>query len=153
MKIELNFKDLKKNYDKKFERKLNDMPDRFKNSKVKGNPLLYTVYIRDYVTFEVALTVIEPGTVNGEFYMTKGHKHDKSRKEIYILTSGSGKLLIQGKKAQSIDIKKNKMYEVPKKSGHRAINTGRGRMEFLSIYSKGAGHNYNFKFTKRFFKK
>jgi oxalate decarboxylase/phosphoglucose isomerase-like protein (cupin superfamily) len=85
--------------------------------------------------------------------MTKGHRHKKLRNEIYILTAGNGKLLIQGKKAQVINMKRNKMYEVPEKAGHRAINSGKGKLEFLSIYSKDAGHDYDFKFTKRFFKK
>lgn len=154
MNLNFNPADLKKHYDNKSIRRLSDMPDRFKNPKVKGNPLLYTVYVKDFVTFEVGLTVLESGAVNGEYFMTKGHRHMKPREEIYILTSGKGKLLIQeGKNAKAVDMKKNEIYLVPGRAGHRAINTGNTKCEFLSIYSKDAGHDYNFKFTKRFFKK
>jgi len=85
--------------------------------------------------------------------MTKGHKHKKPTKEIYILLSGKGKLIIQGKKAKVFNLKKNKTYILPKNAGHRLINTGNKKLEVLTIYEKKAGHNYNFKFTKRFFKK
>jgi len=109
MKIEIDNKSLKKNYDKKVVRRFKDMPDRFKNPKIKGNPLLYTVYIIDFDCFESGLTVIEPGAINKEFYMTKGHKHKKPTKEIYIPISGKGKLIIQqGKKAKSFNLKKRK---------------------------------------------
>jgi len=61
MKIEIDNKSLKKNFDKKVVRRFKDIPDRFKNSKkIKGNPLLYTVYITDFDCFESGLTVIEP---------------------------------------------------------------------------------------------
>ncbi|MBS3084958.1 cupin domain-containing protein [Candidatus Pacearchaeota archaeon] len=152
MKTEINFRDLKKNYDKKIVRKLKDMSNSFKNQHVKGNPLLYTVYTKDYGTFEITLTVIEPGNVNGEFYMTKGHRHLKNREEIYILVSGKGKIFIQKKGSKAVEMKKDKIYTVSGKAGHRAINTGNGKLEFLSIYSKDAGHNYHVKFKKRFFK-
>ena len=153
MAIETSFKDLKKEYNKKSIRRFNDMSDRFKDSSnVKGNPILYTVYVKDFVTFEVALTVLEPGNINGEYFMTKGHRHVKPREEIYILTSGKGKLIIQnGKNSKVVEMKKDFVYTVPARAGHRAVNTGKAKMEFLSIYSKDAGHDYNFKFGRRVF--
>ena len=154
MKIEIDNKALKRNFDRKVVRKFKDMSDRYKNIEgVKGNPLIYTVYIIDFDCFESGLTVLEPGTVNGEFYITKGHKHKKPTKEIYILLSGKGKLLIQGKTAQVFELKKGKTYVLPKNKGHRLINIGSKKLEVLTIYEKKAGHNYNFKFTKRVFKK
>ncbi len=154
MKSELSYKDLKKNYDKKVVRKFSDMKNCYNNSDVKGNPVIYNVYIKDFGTFEAGLTVMESGAINKEFFMTKGHRHKKPRKELYILTKGKGKLLIQEEsKTKVINMKKDKLYIVPPRSGHRAINTGKGKMEFLSLYAKDAGHDYNFKFKKRFFRK
>ncbi|MCK5149616.1 cupin domain-containing protein [Candidatus Pacearchaeota archaeon] len=152
-KIELNHNSLKKSYDKKIIRKFKDMKEKFKESNnIKNNPLLYQVYIKDFGCFETGLTVIEPGTINKEFYMTKGHKHQKPTKEIYILLKGKGKLIIQDKKTKILNLKKDKTYIIPKKSGHRLINTGDKKLEVLTIYSKNAGHSYNFKFKKRVFK-
>ncbi len=155
MKIEVDYEDLRKNFDSKVVRKLSDMKDRYRDSSgVKGNPVIYEVYIKDFGTFEAALTVLHAGAINKEFFMTKGHRHKKPRGEIYILTKGKGKLLIQeNKKAKSFEMKKNKMYFIPPRAGHRAINTSKGTMEFMSFYAKDAGHDYNFKFTRRFFGK
>ncbi len=150
MKISTPFKDLKKEYDKKSVRRFNDMKDRFKNPNgIKANPILYTVYTRDFGTFEATLTVLEPGKINGEFFMTKGHRHIKPRKEIYILTSGKGKLVIESKTSSVVEMKKGVFYTIPVGAGHRAVNIGKNKLEFLSIYSKDAGHDYNFKFKKR----
>ncbi len=155
MKLEVDYEDLKKNFDSKVVRKFSDMRDKYKDSSgVKGDPIIYEVYIKDFGTFEAALTVLNSGTVNGEFFMTKGHRHKKPRGEIYILTRGKGKLLIQERNhSKSVEMKKGKMYFIPPCAGHRAVNTGRGVMEFMSFYAKDAGHDYNFKFTKRFFRK
>ncbi len=155
MKTEFDYASLKKKYDTKIVRRLNDMKDRFKDvSNAKGNPVIYSVYIKDFGAFEYGLTVIEPGTINSEFYMTKGHRHKKPVEEIYILLNGKGKLLIQDKngRTKAFSLKKEKIYIIPKKAGHRLINTGNRRLEVLTIYSKNAGHDYDFKFKKRIFK-
>ena len=154
MKIEISEEELKKYCDRILIRKFKDIKDRFKDTtKIKNNSLIYKVYIKDYNTFETGLTVIEPGTINKEFYMTKGHKHKKSRSEIYMLLKGKGKLVIQNKQTKILDLKKDKIYSIPKKAGHRLINTGKTRLEVLTIYSKDSGHDYNFEFKKRLFKK
>ena len=154
MKIEIANKSLKKHFDRRVVRKFIDMSDRYKNPEgVKGNPLIYTVYIIDFDCFESGLTVIEPGTINKEYHMTKGHKHKKPTKEIYILLNGKGKLIIQGKKAKVFNLKKDETFVLPKNAGHRLVNIGSKKLEVLTIYEKKAGHNYDFKFTKRFFRK
>jgi len=149
----MNFNFLKTNPDKIIIRKLKDMQNRYKNIN-NNNPekIIYKVYIKDFKTFELGLTIIEPGKINKEFFMTKGHKHLKKRKEIYILLEGKGKLLIENKKIKIINLKKDKPTIIPSNSGHRLINTGKTKMKVITIYSKDAGHNYNFKFKKRFFK-
>lgn len=150
----MNFDFLKKKYNKKVVRKLKDMSDKFKNSeKQNQNKILYEVYIKDFVTFEAGLTVINPGTINKEFHMTKGHRHTKKREEIYILLKGKGKLLIENNKIKIITMKKDTPVIIPSNSGHRLINTGNTKMEVITFYSKDAGHDYKFKFKKRFFKR
>jgi len=152
MKIEFNSKNLEKNYDKIVVRKFLDIKDSFKNPNIKGNPILYKVFIKDYGNFEHGLTIINPGCINKEFFMTKGHKHKNPVEEIYIPLSGKGKLLLQGKPSKVLELKKNKIYIIPKKTAHRLINTGNKKLVVFTIYSKDAGHDYNFKFTKRFLK-
>lgn len=146
MNLEIDFKDLKKFHDKIIIRKYKDMSDRFKGKLGKGNPILYKIYIKDFGSFESGLTVINSGNIKGEYYMTKGHCHKKNFNEIYILIKGKGKLLIQGKRTNVIELEKNKIYNIPGTSGHKLINTGKTELEVLTIYSKNAGHDYNFKF-------
>lgn len=154
MKIEIDNNSLKEYYDKKIIRRFKDIKDKFKNiSNIKSNPLIYAVYIKDFGCFETGLTVIEPGAINKEFFMTRGHRHQKPTNEIYILISGKGKLLIKNKKTKIFELKKDKTYIIPKKSGHRLVNTGNKKLEVLTIYPKNAGHDYNFEFDKRIFKK
>lgn len=155
MKIEFNSKDLKKKHDKIIVRKFKDMADEYKNSKgIKGNPIIYNVYIVDFKTFEAGLTIVNPGDVNGEYYMTKGHRHEHATKEIYILQGGKGKLMIKkGRITKVINMVKGKNYILPKNWGHRIINTGNKPLEVMTIYSKKAGRSYGFTFNKRFFKK
>lgn len=164
-KTEIDFGNLKKFYDRIMVRKYKDMEKMFQTKLEKGNPEIYKVYIKDFGDFETGLTVINKGDINGEFYMTKGHRHKKNWGEMYILISGSGKLMIQeNNKIKVMELKKNKIYNISGKTGHRLINTGKTELQVLTIYSKGAGHDYGFrfkfrkgkirhKFNKRFFRK
>lgn len=153
MKNIIPFKDLEKHHDRIMVRKYKDMADAFKEKLSNKNPIMYKVYIKDYGDFEEGLTVINPGVVGKEYFMTKGHRHIKPMAEIYILISGKGKLLIQEKSTQVIDMKKNVLYHVPAKSGHRLVNIGNKPLEVMTIYGKNAGHDYNYKFKKSISKK
>ena len=153
MNPQLSPNSLKKFSDKKITRKFSDMKDSYKNPKIKTNPTIYEVFIKNYDKFETGLTKINPGTINKEYFMTKGHKHKKTSNEIYILIKGKGKLLIQQKTPKLIQLKKNKFYIISGNSGHRLINIGKTNLEVYTIYNKNAGHDYNFKFKKRIFKK
>ncbi len=142
-----------KDYNEISVRRFKDMRDRFKDSDYKRNPIIYKVYKKDFGTFMTGLTVIESGTINKEYFMTKGHRHKRGREEIYILLEGKGKLFLQNRKSKIINMKKNKFYLVPKGYGHRLINTGNTKLKVLTIYSKNVVPDYTFGFKKRFFKK
>ncbi|MGD9276117.1 MAG: glucose-6-phosphate isomerase family protein [Candidatus Pacearchaeota archaeon] len=163
MKIEIDFRDLKKFCDRVMIRRYKDMSEKFLG-KINGNPILYKVYIKDFGDFESGLTCINSGDVEGEYFMTKGHRHKKPFNEMYMLIKGKGKLLVQGKETRVVELRKNKIYNIPGTSGHRLINIGKTKLQVLTIYSKGAGHDYKFrfkfrrgkikhKFDKRFFRK
>lgn len=137
-------------------RKLKDMKDRFskkervKNILKKKNPEIYRVYIKKLdEDFVIGKTVIKPGQIDGEYYMTKGHKHENSIPEIYILEKGKGKLILQNKTTKTINLRKNIPVLVPGKSAHRLVNTGKDNLEVLTIYNKKSGHSYGVKFKKR----
>lgn len=148
------------NYDEKVIRRLSDMETFYRDQKKvdsileEDNPLIYEVFIKKSDVFNYGVTVIYPGTVDKEYYMTKGHVHEKLSSETYVLIEGSGKLLIQkGDDVQVIDFVKNKEIIVPEGYAHRAINTSNKKLKFLAIYDPECGHDYNVFFKKRFFKK
>ena len=152
-KVEVSFEDLKKGCDRVLVRRFLDMKDRFGSVEgVRGNPVIYRVFVRDFGWFEMGLTVLEAGNVGGEFFMTKGHKHKKPLDEVYVLLKGKVKLLLQENRARVFDMKKGKVYFVPGRSGHRLINVGKGRAEVLTIYSKDVGYDYDFEFERRIVK-
>jgi glucose-6-phosphate isomerase len=153
VKTQIDFNKLKSHYDEIMTRKYNDMEDSYKEKLKSGNPTIYKVYIKHYGDFEEGLTVINPGRVGKEYYMTKGHRHVKPMAEIYLLVSGKGKLLVQeGKRVKIMDLKKNVLYHVPATSGHRLVNIGNKPLEVMTIYGKNSGHDYRYKFNKSIMK-
>jgi glucose-6-phosphate isomerase len=73
----------------------------------QGDPLLYEVNQYD-VPFEtgqllVVTTVIRPGRVGDEYYMTKGHFHEQiDRAEVYVGLQGQGCLLLETAGGESL---------------------------------------------------
>ena len=92
----------------------------------------------------LGLTVIYPGKVGKEYFMTRGHFHEKDSGEIYYCIYGSGIILIQSKDGQTayMELKPGDLCYVPPGWGHRTINTGRKRFVFLFVYPSGSGHDY-----------
>lgn len=150
---------LRRNYDEKVVRKLGDMSDRYENQEEvkrilkKGNPEIYRVFARELEEGKMAgLTILNPGKIGDEYYMTKGHAHKKPLPEIYILLKGKGKLILQSTEknySRIVDLKKGKEIFVSGKMAHRVANTGKEKMEMLAFYDKEAGHDYKTKFKRR----
>ena len=148
---------IKRKCDKKIRIRLRDMIKFFSDKeavfrRIKQNPLIYTVLIKKEKEIEYAITTIEPGKIGKEYFMTRGHYHKNPYPEIYILIKGHGILLLQDKKLKKITLEKGKTYYVSPKQAHRVVNTGKKKIEFLSIYSPKAGHDYK-KIEKKGFKK
>jgi glucose-6-phosphate isomerase len=90
-------------------------------------------------------TVIQPGTVRDEYFMTLGHYHtDPSTGELYFGINGTGMVLLQTKtEVRSIKLEKNGVVYIPGGFAHRAVNTSESEpLVFLFCYPQGAGHDY-----------
>lgn len=137
------------------ERKLSDMKGYFQNEEArkkkeaKNNETVYKVYKADVPLIEGELlhciTVIEPGQIDGECYMTKGHYHqNESCAEIYVGMKGNGVLLMQKDgETKTIDMKPNTVAYIPAGWGHRTINvSGEEPFVFFSIWPAQSGYNY-----------
>ena len=152
-------RNLEKEHDEVVIRTLKDMSGKYSDQEeIKAilkhyNPLIYKVFVKKSDDVDYGVTVIYPGTIGKEYYMTKGHNHNTPSPETYILLEGEGKLIIErGDDARVLDLKRNEKVVVPEDYAHRTVNTGTKQLKFLAIYDPKAGHNYNTEFKKRLFK-
>lgn len=128
------------------------------------NPIVYEVF--EVPTSEKAgdliflITVLHPGTVQGEYFMTKGHYHliDETA-EVYYGLQGKGLILCQNRDGdfQVLEIERNKAVYIPFSWAHRSVNVSNEPLVFFAVYPANAGHDYEtiekFGFKKRVFAK
>jgi len=114
-----------------------------------GDPLVYEVLQYD-VPSEVGqlvccTTVIRPGAVAGEFFMTKGHYHsERETGEVYLGLAGEGYLLLMTEDGGSAatPMRRGTVAYVPPRWAHRTVNTGDEPFVFFAVYPGQAGHDY-----------
>jgi len=90
-------------------------------------------------------TVIQPGRVGDEYFMTKGHFHARAdRAELYYGLAGHGMLLLQTPegRVESLPMTAGTAAYVPPYWGHRTVNTGDEPFVFLAAYPADAGYDY-----------
>lgn len=134
--------------------RLKDMRTLFRDSSgFDPEQEIYKVLFIERSQLSYAITIMKPGKINGEFFMTKGHTHEIPASEVYYLLKGKGMIIMQkGDDFKKIDMKKGKFYEIPEGYAHRTINTGKEVLEVLNIYPSDSGHDYK-TIEKRGFKK
>ncbi|MCC7446309.1 MAG: glucose-6-phosphate isomerase [Anaerolineae bacterium] len=114
------------------------------------NPLLYEVHEpmdnpETAGDIRYSTTILYPGKVGDEYFMTKGHYHSLGdRPELYYGLSGEGYLLCQSLEGE---ISAQRMYPgalvyAAPYWGHRSINTGKDNLVMLAVYPADAGHDY-----------
>jgi glucose-6-phosphate isomerase, archaeal len=117
---------------------------------VADDPLVYRVFEAADLPKEdghlrFSTTVIEPGRVGDEYFMTKGHFHARrDRAELYFGLSGRGLLLLQTPEGRfdAQPIAAGSAAYVPPHWGHRTVNTGDEPLVFLAVYPADAGYDY-----------
>lgn len=114
------------------------------------DPVIYRVYTpaqpREAIGLLAANTVIEPGRVGDEYFMTKGHFHtDSHAAEIYLTLSGQGYLLLQNRSGrfEVQDMQPGALNFIPGAWAHRTLNTGDSPLVFFAVWPVGAGHDYD----------
>lgn len=91
------------------------------------------------------ITIIHPGTVQGEYFMTKGHFHVvEDTAEVYYGLNGKGLILCQAKSGdfEVVPMEKNKVIYIPPFWAHRSVNISSEPLAFFAVYPANAGHNY-----------
>jgi glucose-6-phosphate isomerase, archaeal len=90
-------------------------------------------------------TIIEPGCVGDEYFMTKGHFHAiRNRGEYYSTVRGEGMLLLMDEQRRTrVEIMSpGSLHYIPGGFAHRVVNTGNSALCFWACWPSDAGHDY-----------
>ncbi|MEM2178514.1 MAG: glucose-6-phosphate isomerase family protein [Candidatus Methanomethylicaceae archaeon] len=153
----LNFKTgTLKPFKKKVEVRLSDLKDFFSDQEAVNkmlskskNPIIYEYYensqpeVEGHLNF--GITIINPGKIGKEYYLTRGHYHAKEgTAEVYVGLNGKGVIILQNKdgRATHLFMKKGTIAYVPPFWAHRTVNIGKSKFCFLYIYFSDSGHDY-----------
>jgi len=91
-------------------------------------------------------TVIEPGQVGSEFFMTHGHFHLKrDRTEYYGTVEGEGALILmdESRATRMEPMSAGTLHFIPPNTAHRVANTGKVPLRFVACWPSDAGHDYD----------
>lgn len=142
-------------FDNHIQRRISALRNQFADRKAfqamldSGDPLIYEVYEsrRPEVAGELlsGLSIVHPGRVGNEYFMTKGHYHSvRETAEIYYCIQGKGVLLMEneaGDTAAEEFYPGRAVYVIPRWA-HRSINTGTEDLVTFFVYPGHAGHDY-----------
>jgi glucose-6-phosphate isomerase len=90
-------------------------------------------------------SIVYPGKVGNEYYMTKGHFHTiLDTAEVYYCLSGKGYMLMENPEGDwdAQYMTPGKAVYVPQRYAHRSINVGSETMVTFFAFRADAGHDY-----------
>jgi len=91
------------------------------------------------------LTMVMPGMVGAEYFMTRGHFHARrDRAEVYWCLRGEGLLVLmdEGREWRVEAMRPGTAHHIPGHTAHRAVNTGQAILTFSACWPSDAGHDY-----------
>jgi glucose-6-phosphate isomerase len=115
----------------------------------KEDTLIYEVYEvkrpEVYGEMLMGVTVLHPGRIGKEYFMTKGHFHAiLDTAEVYYMLKGQGMMVMETPEGQTSveELRPGKVLYVPPRWAHRSVNTGEEDLSFFFVYPADAGHDY-----------
>jgi glucose-6-phosphate isomerase len=106
------------------------------------NELRFTERESDLIT---GISVLNPGKVGSEFFMTRGHLHQRAdRPETYFCLAGHGILLMENLegKVETAEMRPGTLVYVPPFWVHRSVNVGSEIFATLFSYPADSGQNF-----------
>lgn len=100
-------------------------------------------------------TIVYPGKVGDEYFMTKGHFHTiLDTSEIYWTLSGEGYMVMENPEGDTIErpLRRGEVLYVPRRYAHRTVNTGDKPLRLFFAFAADAGHDYGTIETKGYHK-
>lgn len=124
--------------------------DVYQSMLAKEDTLVYEVYEIQRPTLAGELlsgiSILHPGRVGREFFMTKGHFHEVlDTAEVYYCLQGEGLIVMENNEGESSiePLSPGKVLYVPPRWAHRSICTGRQHdLVTFFVYPADAGHDY-----------
>ena len=104
--------------------------------------LRFTEHSHDLIT---GISVLNPGRVGSEYFMTRGHLHNRAdRAETYYCLSGHGVLLMEtlNGNVEAAEMRPGTLVYVPPFWIHRSVNIGSEVFATLFSYPADAGQNF-----------
>lgn len=143
-------------FDNHIVRRLSDLQGQFYDQAAyeamlaKEDTILYEVYEikRPEVEGELlsGISIVHPGKVGDEFFMTKGHFHTVlNTAEMYYCLNGEGFMVMETPEGETAieALSPGKVLYVPPRWAHRSVCTSRQKdLITFFIYPGHAGHNY-----------
>ncbi len=143
-------------FDNHIQRRLSSLKGQFfdqnayQNMLAAGDALVYEVYEvrRPQVSGEIlsGISIVHPGKVGSEFFMTKGHFHAVlDTAEIYICLKGEGCMVMENPEGETCVemLAPGRILYVPPRWAHRSVCTSRQQdLVTFFAYPGHAGHDY-----------
>jgi glucose-6-phosphate isomerase len=142
-------------YDHHIQRRLSSMQNQFNDLRAYQrmleveDVLLYEVYAsqRPELVGELlhGISIVHPGKVGDEYYMTKGHFHSVlETAEAYYCLKGRGFMVMENPEGEwSVEaLVSGRVLYVPPRWAHRSVNTGTDDLVTFFVYPGHAGHDY-----------
>lgn len=115
----------------------------------RDNPVIYEVFEPSVPEapgqIMYGISVLYPGRVGREYFMTKGHYHARRETaEVYYGLDGQGRLVLQSGDGRSHvdELGPGTVIYVPPGWAHRSVNVGARPLVFLYAFPADAGHDY-----------
>lgn len=93
-----------------------------------------------------ATTILQPGDVDGEFFMTRGHFHtNPDRGELMWTLRGTGALILMDRARATWmeEMTPGSTHDIDGRHAHRVANTGDEPLVFLVAWMSDCGHEYD----------
>jgi glucose-6-phosphate isomerase len=143
-------------YDQHIVRRLSAMQGQYLDQQAyqdllaEEDQLLYEVYEvrRPEVAGELlqGISIVHPGKVGDEFFMTKGHFHSVlNTAEVYYCLRGEGVMVMESSEGDwAVEkLRADRVLYVPPRWAHRSVNTHAGEdLVTFFVYPGDAGHDY-----------
>jgi glucose-6-phosphate isomerase len=122
----------------------------YASSLAKQDTLVYEVYEirRPEISGEIAtgISIVHPGLVGCEFFMTKGHYHRiLATAEMYYCLKGEGCMVMETPEGEAVveALSPGRVLYIPPRWAHRSVCTGRqADLVTFFAYPADAGHDY-----------